>query len=223
LKSIFKVIFLTVVLWSTGAQDLRSPKEHFQEVSAKYSSITDYRADLTITQGESVQTGVVYFKSPNKIRVDFSNPRDQVIVSNGRKLTVYLPRNAVIYNQELPRSGLPAGQLTGEGLRLMLQNFGIAYLTSPQREPLEENGGGPRVYKFKLNVKNYNESYIQLIVSVQENNLIRRMVGLNRNGITVQFDYTNIQINQGLSDNLFEYDSDPRANVINDFLYDPGN
>jgi outer membrane lipoprotein-sorting protein len=222
LKSIFKVLFLGVILWGAPGQNLQSALDHFREISSKYSSITDYRANLTITQGESVQTGVISYKSPNKIRVDFSSPREQVIVSNGRRLSVYLPRASVIYNQELRPSGNPGG-LTSEGLKLMIQNFGIAYLNSPQRVPLEEDGSGPRVYKFKLNVKNYNESYVQLIVSVQENNLIRRMIGLNRNGITVQFDYTNIQINQGIADNFFEYDSDPRANVINNFLYDPGN
>jgi len=54
--------------------------------------VTDYQADVHITAGHQPMAGTLLFKSPSLLRIDFSQPADQVIVFDGKTLLVYLPQ-----------------------------------------------------------------------------------------------------------------------------------
>jgi len=216
-------IFLLLFLVSHGlpAQDIQTAENYFDEVSARYGKIQDYSATISITQGESVMAGKLYYKSPNLLRIDFSEPEDQVLVTDGELLTVYVPRFEVILEQKLKRRSQAAlaNMASEQGLNLLKKNYGVAYLTGPQFVPLEE-GSGEMVRKLRLTSRSNAEGFRQIVIAVGRNGLIRRITGVTLSYEEFVFDLTDIGINQNIPGTRFKYDSPAYANVYQNFLFE---
>ena len=222
--------------------------DFFDRVSQRYMEIEDYQAKLTITQGDSVMTGTLYHKRPNFLLIEFDDPEDQVIAVDGEKLIIYIPYLNVAMEQQL-KSGevqdpTAASLATGQGLELMKNRYSIAYLDSQFPVPLDQEGvdqfgepvqadsgtAGPAgqasgseemVYKLKLEWKTIDEGFRQLILSIDDDLMIRRISGVTASFQEIQLDFENIVVNQNLPDGKFRYDSPPSANVINNFIFVP--
>ena len=76
----------------------------------------------------------------------------------------------------------------------------------------------PRLQQGSLSLD--DEGFRQLIMSVGEDNLIRRMVCVTADYTEMQFDFTDIKTNEGIPDTRFEYDSPASANVFENFLFE---
>ena len=86
----------SVFLFSQGI--LTAPV-YFRSVSEYYGTINDYEADMNIKAKNQSMSGHVSFKRPDLLRIDFTNPEEQVICFNGDLLTIYLPGSSAILNQ----------------------------------------------------------------------------------------------------------------------------
>ena len=205
-----------------SAQDIITAYKFFDSVSARYGAAKDYTADISIHQGREKMYGVLYYKSPNKIRINFTYPSHQVICSDGKVLTVYLPRYSVTFTQALKKrsEAAIASMASHQGLTLLKQSYSIAYLNGPNPEPLDEKDKEP-VVKLRLSYRTGSEAFTSLEIDVGQNGFIRRIKGVTAASVEVQFDFTKIQTDIGLANNMFEYDSPPTSNVINNFLFDP--
>ena len=106
-----------------------------------------------------------------------------------------------------------------QGLNLLRENYSIAFLSSPDPGPLEE-GSDEFVTKLRLNWRTTDQGYRQLIISVNEDLLIRRIVGVTADYEEVQFDFRDIRTNQGIPDTRFEYDAPSSANDFTNFLFE---
>lgn len=214
-------IFALFALSSLGAQDILTAGEFFANVSANYAGIQDYVADMTWQDGAGSMTGSLLYKQPNKLRIEFSNPSGQILVSDGSVLKIYQPSLNVVLQQDLSGlGGNPAGMASEEGLALMRRNYAVAYLEGPEPVPLEE-GSALLVTKLRLDRRQRSESFRQLILSIDQNGFIRRIEGTRVDWQNVQMDLNGIRINQGLSDRVFEEDPDPSASINENFLSDP--
>ncbi|UCG00127.1 MAG: outer membrane lipoprotein carrier protein LolA [Spirochaetaceae bacterium] len=217
-------IVVILILWITGvvsAQEILTAENYFDEVSASYGKIQDYTANITITQGETIMKGKLYYKNPNLLRIDFTDPEEQVLVTNGAELTIYIPRYEVILVQRLRRRSQAAlaSMASEQGLHLLKKNYGVAYLSGPDFVPLEERSE-ERVRKLKLESRSTAEGFRQIVLAVGRTGLIRRITGVTINYEEFVLDLTDIVVNQNIPDMRFEYDSPPYANVYNDFLFE---
>jgi outer membrane lipoprotein-sorting protein len=203
------------------AQEIQTAENYFDEVSARYGKIQDYSADISITQGELVMAGKLYYKNPNLLRIDFTEPEEQVLVTDGELLTVYIPKYEVILEQKLKRRSQAAlaSMASEQGLNLLKKNYGVAYLTGPEFVPLED-GSRETVRKLKLTSRSTAEGFRQIVIAVGRTGLIRRITGVTLNYEEFVFDLTNIGINLGIPDTRFQYDSPPYANVYQNFLFE---
>jgi outer membrane lipoprotein-sorting protein len=218
----YHILILLVLAASPAlAQEIQTAENYFDEVSARYGKIQDYSATISITQGETTMKGKLFYKSPNLLRIDFSEPEDQVLVTDGELLTIYVPKYEVILEQKLKRRSQAAlaSMASEQGLHLLKKNYGVAYLTGPGLVPLEE-GSKEQVRKLKLTSRSTAEGFRQIVMAVGKNGLIRRITGVTLNYEEFVFDLTNIGINQGIPDARFKYDSPPYANVYQTFLFD---
>ena len=195
--------------------------EFLNYVSAQYGSINDYEANITITKGKEKMTGIIYYKTPSLLRINFDNPKEQVLVVDKEKLVIYIPKYRVIMQQKLKKKGgvSGAGMASREGLRILRKNYTVAYLESPDFVPLDA-GSEEMVKKLKFVWRTADEGFRQLIMSVGEDNLIRRMVCVTADYTEMQFDFTDIRTNEGIPDTRFEYDSPASANVFENFLFE---
>ena len=224
-KKYFIFIFLIIfpVLFSYAQEQGRiiTANEYLNYVSAQYGSIEDYEAKIAITKGKEKMTGTIYYKTPSLLRINFDNPKEQVLVVDKEKLVIYIPKYRVIMQQKLKKKGgvSGAGMASREGLKLLKQNYTVAYLESPDFVPLDD-GSEEMVKKLKFVWRTADEGFRQLIMSVGEDNLIRRMVCVTADYTEMQFDFTDIVTNEGIPDTRFDYDTPASANVFENFLFE---
>ena len=209
------------VLFSAAQERIVTANEYLNFVSAQYGSIEDYEAKITITKGKEKMSGIIYYKTPSLLRINFDNPKEQVLVVDKEKLVIYIPKYRVIMQQKLKKKGgvSGAGMASREGLRILKRNYIVSYLESPDFVPLDE-GSTEMVKKLKFVWRTADEGFRQLIMSVGEDNLIRRMVCVTADYTEMQFDFTDIKTNEGIPDTRFEYDSPASANVFENFLFE---
>ena len=106
-----------------------------------------------------------------------------------------------------------------QGLNLLRQNYSIAFLDSPSPVPLE-TGSEESVTKLRLNWRNSTEGYRQLIISIDDDLLIRRIIGVTANYQEIQFDFEDFRINEGIPDSRFDYEAPSSANLFTNFLFE---
>jgi len=205
---IFKFSFLY-------AQDIITADRHLELASNAFAAMRDFEANVTIKQGTAEMAGRLSFKAPTMIRIDFSRPAEQVILFNGETLTLYIPDMRAILIQNLSRGR----RQTSYGLSMLRRNYVASFVTSPHPEPLEP-GSSERVIKLRLTRRTASEGFREIIVSINpETRLIRRLDGTTIADTKVQFDLTNIRVNQGVPDTRFEFQSPGTASTYHNFLF----
>jgi len=213
-------LFLVSLL---SAQGITTASAYFKTISEYYASLKDYEVDFEITIDKKETAGVLSYKAPDLLRLDYSNPKDQVICFNGDLLTVYLPESSAVLMQQVSTENSAAASLaagaTGQGLALMSRYYTVAYESGQNAEPLDE-GSDEMVVKFILTKKTNAEAfrYIKVCVNV-ETKLIRRVEAVTPKGETFVFNFYDYKIDEGISEQRFVYDAPSSANNYNNFLY----
>jgi len=223
MKRFFATFGLALLLLvSASAQDIVTAEQFFGKVSDKYTGIEDYEATISISNAGQPMTGKLYFKSPSLLRIDFSQPAEQVIVFDGERLVVYIPQYKAVLQQETGSAGLGAGAASlasREGLTMMKRNYTIAWETSPQATPLD-SGSGEMAYHLLLTRKTVSEGFKTIRISIAEPSLlIRRIEGWTVANDRIVFDFTSVKLNQNIPAARFLYDAPASANVYNNFLF----
>lgn len=221
MRKLIQLLLITLSVSSLAAQEIQTAAAFFETVSTRYGTIEDYIAEIVITGEERESYGTIEYRIPNQVRIDFEEPPGQVLVSDGERLQVYIPQYNVVLQQALRRRSdeALATMANEQGLNLLRQNYSIAYLDTPEEVPLDEDSD-EMVTKLRLNWKSSNEGYRQLIISVTEDLLIRRIIGITANYEEIQFDFENIEVNQGIPDSRFEYEAPSSANLFDNFLFE---
>ena len=198
-----KTIVVTTVIFgfyiTAFCQSITTASVFFSGMSEQYAALSDYTANLTVStgSGSKVQTmeATVYFKRPNRLRIDFTKPNEQVILFTGDTLTIYVP-----------------------SYRMVL--YTIAYETGATPQPLAE-GSSEQVVVLALNRRSASETFrnIRLLVS-PETKLIRRIEAWPISGSKITFDFSAYRLNTGIPDSRFLYDIPPNADMLNNFLFE---
>lgn len=211
---------LLVAAAGSDAQDMLTADLFFARVSLKYAAIDDYEGTIAINTGSEKMIGKLSFKSPSLLRIDFSNPAEQVILFDGARLVVYIPQYRAILQQEAGSTGAGAAALASrEGLAMMKRSYTMAWEQSPAPVPLDP-GSSEMVMRLVLNRRSASEGFRTLKVSVlADSNLIRRIEGWTLANERIVFDFTGIRTNQNIPNSRFLYDAPASANVYNNFLF----
>lgn len=222
MKKIFSLCALFVFGFGIPvfAQEILTASAFFKSVSEVYGTIRDYEADIDIKAGRASMRGRVSYKKPDLLRIDFSNPAEQVICFNGDLLTIYLPGQQVILNQSVDNSsGAGANLATSQGLALLSRYYSPAYETGPDAVPLDDDSD-EMVVRLVLRRRNTSEAFSSIKVSVSPTSmLIRRIEAVTPQGENFTFDFRNYVLNQGIPDLRFIYDPPTSANNYNNFLF----
>ena len=199
-------------------------ENYFDRLSENYGTVRDYQGEITITRGDTLQTADIFYKSPNLLRLDFTDEASRGIVMNsdGETLLLHIPDFSVTFTQTLKQhsESALANMSSSQGLHLLQQNYKIGYKTGPAPEPLEA-GSEEIVTKLRLEWLSSTEGFRELEIAVGENMLIRRITAVTTKYEVIQFDFLNLQINEDIPDNRFYYESPPVGNDIENFLFEP--
>ncbi|TXT49425.1 MAG: outer membrane lipoprotein carrier protein LolA [Spirochaetes bacterium] len=216
------LLFCALIVAGPLAQDIVTADQFFQKVSDTYVKIADYEANMAISTDTQPMQGKLYFKAPALLRIDFSQPPEQVIVFDGERLLVYIPQFRAVLKQDTGGVGVgatAAALASREGLAMMKRNYSIAWESTPSPMPLDANSK-ESVYRLLLSRKTISEGFKTIRISVSETTLyIRRIEGWTVANERIAFDFTAIKINQNIPANRFLYDAPASANVYNNFLF----
>ena len=161
-------------------------------------------------------SGRVSYKQPEMLRIDFSDPAEQVVLFNGSDLTIYLPGSSAILEQNV--SGNEANAATAEGLSLMRRYYTVAYQSGQDAVPLDD-GSDEMVVNLLLQRRSATESFREIKLSVDPSTkLIRRVHATTAQDEDYIFDIFNYKLNSNISDQRFIYDPPSSANNYNNFL-----
>lgn len=216
---------LLIAPGSLYPQEIVTADRFMQAVSAHYGTIKDYEADIVIKTGSTVMNGTVSSISPSSMRIDFSQPANQVILFSAGSLTVYLPDITMILSQEIGQNSGTAGAslASSDGLSLLRRNYIPTYVSGPEPVPLDA-GSQERVVKIRLGRRTSSEGFREIILSINpSNNMIRRMEGTTVAGVSISFDFTNVKVNQGIPELRFVYTPPAGSSTIHNFMFRDSN
>lgn len=233
----FKKLFASALfagIFSAGifaqTEPIITANEYFKTISEEYGKIKDYQANASIViDKEEMQAKITYLQ-PDKVRFDFSKPENQVIVFNGETLTIYLPGSAAVLTQnanaeDADAKSNAANLATSEGLTLMRRYYTVSYETSQEAVPLDEDKATgevseEKVVRLVLWRRTTSEAfrYIKLSIS-PKTKLIRRVEAVTPSDITYKIDFSDYEINQGLTAQRFSYDIPSAANSYDNFMF----
>ncbi len=214
-----------------GKETIITANEYFKSVSEEYSKIQDYQANTSIFIDKEQMKAKVTYLQPDKVRFDFSEPAEQVIVFNGGTLTIYLPGSAAVLTQNANSENADGGTktanlATSEGLSLMRRYYTVSYETSQDEVPLDENAAGDgdasveKVVRLVLWRRTTSEAFRYIKLSISPNTkLIRRVEAVTPSDITYRIDFADYEINQGLTAQRFSYDIPSAANNYDNFMF----
>lgn len=198
------------------SQAITTAADFFKSVSDTYAGIKDYEADIDIAIGKNRMQGKVSFKRPEMMRIDFSDPAEQVVVFNGDDLTIYLPGSSAILEQNVTGSGVNVA--TSQGLSLLRRYYTVAYDSGQNAVPLDD-GSDELVVNLILSRRSAAEAFRSILLSVNpETKLIRRVQATATQGTVYTMDFYNYRLNINISDQRFIYDPPSSANNYNNFL-----
>jgi outer membrane lipoprotein-sorting protein len=221
-KSLLLALVLANCAGIGGAQEFLTPARYFDQVSSQFGRIKDYQAVVTIDQndGELTMKGNLIYKSPNKLRIDFAEPREQVLAMDGELLSIYIPKYSYILEQKLKRrrQATIALMASTQELSYLKENYSVAYLVGPDPIPLDDSSS-ERVITLKFQSHSSVEGFRQLEISFTQEGMIRRVKGSTINK-TLVLDLQNVRINQNIPDARFDYEAPVHANVHKDFLFE---
>lgn len=191
----------------------------FSRVSDRYASINDYVVNISIKTGKSTQNGVLRYRKPNFVRVDFYYPKGQFILFANDMLNVYLPSLDVVLSQKADATGGGAGLATASGLSLMRRSYVIAFEKDSRPHPIYE-GSREMAVILSMERRNGSEPFRRLRVMISpDTNLIRRIEGFPVVGDDVTFDFSDYRINPGVPGSFFVFEAEHTSTILNDFLY----
>ena len=201
------------------AQNITTASAYFKTISEYYASLKDYEVDFELKVDKKESAGKISYKNPDLLRMDYSNPEEQVIVFNGDMLVIYLPGSSAVLQQQVNASGNAASIATAQGLGLLSRYYTVAYETGQTAEPLEE-GSDEMVIKFILSRKNATEAFRYIKVDVNPNTqLIRRITAVTPKNEEFVLNFYDYKLNQNITDQRFIYDPPSSANNYNNFLF----
>ena len=172
----------------------------------------------------------ITYLQPDKVRFDFSKPEEQVIVFNGDTLTIYLPGSAAVLTQnanteDSDAKGSAANLATSEGLTLMRRYYTVSWETSQEAVPLDEDKAtgevsDEKVVRLVLWRRTTSEAFRYIKLSINpKTKLIRRVEAVTPSDITYKIDFSDYEINQGLTAQRFSYDIPSAANSYDNFMF----
>lgn len=191
-----------------------SPAQVIREITGAFSKLDSYRANFSIkTKGPGKNrsmSGTAWYKKGGKMRLNFSKPSGDVIVSDGKTLWIHIKRlNAVgIQSLQLDRKvdKRPLFMSTnGPGLKRLFRKYHTRFKDPNQPEMVD----GKRMFILKLSqmVKVGGFSKMTLYVNA-DNYFIEKAEASNEFGLETTVEFKNIKRNISVKDGFFEYEQD---------------
>lgn len=221
-KTISIIIIFSMILF-TGCVDM-SAEQIAKEVQEKYESIEDYRGTVitsTSFEGQSMQMEADFmYKMPeNKFKQEIKTGKEagSIVVSNGKTMWSYYPRNNEVVVMELLEIEEPGQVAFGDLIQDMLEKNDVKLLGSDKidgrntqiLEVVPRNND--MIFAMKQKMWIDEETWMPLRIEIFD----------NEDKMITSMEYRNVEFNTGIPDSEFEFEIPVGAKVINQDLQLP--
>jgi outer membrane lipoprotein carrier protein len=212
-----KIISAIMVLGSAVVAQAQSPDAVIDRAVKSYGDMQSVRAEFTqtitnpLTGTTAVSRGVMMRKDPNLLSINFTSPKGDRVVSDGKSLWVYLPSSAPGQVIRLPASGNNS---------LAMVDPGGLFLSSPSTRYTITSAGSATVSGRKMNVvslvpKKSNNTFSRAKVWVDaSDNSIRQFEVVDANGLTRLVTITKLQPNASIARSEFTFTPPKNARIL---------
>ena len=187
-----------------------------KRMSERFESINDYTADFDWVNGDVHYFGKIKYKKPDRILLDFEEPADQLIVSNGHLLYIYIPYLKVVVQQLLTEDTESAILTTTSeaGLSKLFDEYSFSFYNTSILQPFRNT----QAYHFRLHQKTPKVGFKEIYLWVSAEGLILQSNGNSPNGRNVSLIFSNIQLNTELPDYIFDFEVPADAQIIRNII-----
>ena len=212
-----RILAIIVALGTAVGVQAQTPDAIMQKASTAYSGMKTVRAEFQqtitnpLTGTNAISHGVMFRKAPNLLSVNFTDPKGDRVVSDGKSLWVYLPSSAPNQVVRLPASGKST---------MVLVEPGELFLSSPSSKYVITSGGTATVSGRKTNVvslspRKPNNLFTRAKVWVDaQDNTVRQFEVVDINGLTRVVTITRLQTNLPVGASEFKFTPPKNARVL---------
>ena len=184
------------------------------KVKKRFSGIGSYQANFKIVSdkmGKKIhQSGIIKYKSSDKLFVEFHSPHGQKIVSNGDMMWVYIPSMNVVAEQNLQSSSGIFSSGTKSGLNRLFSKYHYRFASKKQPEKIKNE----KYYTLLLKQRETRSGFRKIKLWISEKYFIVRAKGETSTGKKIDIKFSKIQTNLDFPNGIFKFDMPARARVI---------
>jgi outer membrane lipoprotein-sorting protein len=219
----FFLFFLTFNLFFAQESDITGDSINIVSVNdiknrmvETFDSINDYTADFEWINGNVHYFGTIQYKKPDKILLNFEDPKDQQIVSDGNVLFIYIPYLKVVVQQSLTEKTESEilTTTTEEGLSKLFNEYSFSFFDSSTPQPFRNT----LAYHLRLTQKTPKVGFKTMDIWISEDGYILQSNGKSPNGLNVSLIFSNIKLNTELPDYIFEFEVPADAQIIRNII-----
>ena len=175
-----------------------------------------YEADFKIVTeklGKKInKNGIIKFKVNNKMLIEFNNPPGQKIISNGKRMWIYIPSMNVVAEQDLKSdTNSLFSSATSSGLSRLFSKYHYRFASKTQPEKQVD---GSVQYTLFLKQRETRSGFRTIKLWISEDFLITKAFGESTTGKSVEINFNKIKTDVELPNAIFQFDIPTRAKVI---------
>ncbi|MBI3781628.1 MAG: outer membrane lipoprotein chaperone LolA [candidate division NC10 bacterium] len=207
------VLLLFGMLSPLGVSALTA-EEVADKLQTTYKSFSDLQAEFVQKatnrlSGSSQQaSGRLFLKWPGKMRWEYEKPEPRLFLIDGKTLWSYSPveRQAVAQDVSGALGTGPIGILFG--ISSLRRDFRVRTIAHAGTRDSQE-------YLLDLAPKGEDLSFKRVVLAIdRESFLIHRLTVFDLYGNTTAVDLSDVKVNEGLKDGLFQFSPPPGTDVI---------
>lgn len=185
-------------------------------MAEKFALIEDYTADFEWVNGSVNYYGRIQYKKSDKILLNFEEPEEQVIVSNGSTLYIYLPNLKIVAQQALKEGSESTILIAASesGLEKLLDEYSFSFYDTSLPQPFRNI----TAYHLALDQKTAKVGFKKMDIWVSDTGLILQSNGSSQSGINVSLTFLNIKLNTELPDYIFDFEVPTDAQIIRNII-----
>ena len=212
-----KIIASIIALGAAVGVQAQTPDAVLQQASTAYSQMKTLRAEFQqtitnpLTGTNAVSRGVMVRRAPDLLSVNFTDPKGDRVVADGKSLWVYLPSSAPGQVVRLPANGKST---------LALVEPGELFLNSSSKKYTVTSSGSATIAGRRANVvtlvpraKNDIFSRAKVWVDAQDNT-IRQFEVVDVNGLTRVVTITKLEPNAKVAASEFKFTPPKNVRVL---------